>query len=338
MTSGGAAEGFGHVARCAEVVQAARAHGARVAVSFAGDDAARALLERGCGAPPVAIDPWGSRGIAPGEPAAVLVDTPRPVRRIVEEALRRGVPTVVLDRLDFLEEATLTVLPVAHGPRIRHPRLRQGPAWCILPREVLAAGPPADPAARDALLLTLGGADPGGQTAPLATWLAAELSRRAPALASLERHAIVPASRLGDAALQDALEEAGFRVHGPLSRPAFVGLAARCAVAVCGFGVATYELARLGVPALHRVHRSADAAAARRLEALGLGIYAGGAGERGPEPLARALERAGDPAWLRRAALSGRSLLAPADGARRLAALLLSHTLTPSTEEAPCRA
>ncbi len=263
MTSGGAGEGFGHVSRCAEVARAARALGARVAVSLAGDAAARSLLAACLGSrAEVRVEAWRPGEAIPGDAPALLVDTRQPVRRALEGALRRGARTVVLDRLDFLEEATATVLPVAHGPRIRHPRLRQGPEWCILPAEVRDAASAAPAARRDAFLLTLGGADPLEQTGRLAALLAAELPRRAPVLGALERHALLPSRLARDAAARAALEGAGFRTHALLPRSGFVSLALRSAVAVCGFGVATYELARLGVPALHRVHRAADAPAA----------------------------------------------------------------------------
>lgn len=339
VTSGGARDGLGHVTRCAEVARAALELGARLAFSLAGDETARRLLERAfAGRGDVCIEAWRPGEGIPDDARALLVDTRHPVRRAVEEAVRRGARTVVVDRLDFLEEVTATVLPVAHGPRIRHPRLRQGPAWCILPREVADA--PAPPVGRSALLLTLGGADPLDQTGALAEHLAALLPRRAPALGALERHALLPARRCRDAGLRARLEAAGFRPHAPLPRAGFVALARRCRLAVCGFGVATYELARLGVPALHRVHRAADIPAAHRLEALGIGTYAGGLEKDDPGALDRALDRAADPSWLRHSAKRGRALLEHAEGARRIAELLLAGAAAPfpRRQEVPCRA
>jgi spore coat polysaccharide biosynthesis predicted glycosyltransferase SpsG len=322
LVSGGADVGLGHVMRTAVLAAEARRQGHGVTVVVRGDAAAHSALAAELpGAP---IEPWHDAGSAVSPAGAIVIDSPEDIRAELMSARQRGVRSLVLDRLDHLDHADATVLPVLHGPSIEHPRLFQGAIYLAIAPAVRAAGPAPYPGERAIALITAGGADPLGMTAPLTEALRLALRDRpdAPAI-----HVVVgPAFANGNTVARQLAGPKTY-VHRALSRAALAALMAQSRFALAGFGTSVYDLALLGTPTVYWTHRASDVEAADRLEARGVGASGGSGTQLIPAAIAAALARTvlrDD--WCAAASLRGQRLVSPADGARALLRLLDPHT------------
>jgi len=315
FVTAGARHGLGHALRALEVAREALARGWPVALALRGDDAARALCAERL--PAARLETWRGPDDAARPARHLLFDTREPIAAELRRGAAIGAHRVVLDRVDHLDDAELTVLPNLHGAGRRHPRLLQGGRWCVVPEALRALDAGAPASARHGVLVTLGGADPHDLTGvlcePLAKAIAAAGADVGPVHVVLGRCFGAREARVRE------LEALGFRVHPELDRRALGGLMQRSVFAVCGFGTTVYELAWFGTPALHLAHRPEDAADAERLERIGVGAFGGAGPAIEPEALRRRLlETVLDPAWRRRRAARARALLGDGRGAARL--------------------
>lgn len=325
--SGGRATGLGHVMRCATLAREARSRGLSVDFALAGDELAVRALEEAL--PGVAVGPWRDGEDAAEGAAALVLDAREALGPALAAATRRGVRTVVLDRVDHLDDADWTVLPILHGPALAHPRLLQGADWCIVEPAALGLGAPPHPGRRDLLLVTLGGSDPHDATRRVATAL-----ERPPAGCPRPLFVVGPAAE-ARRERSEALRRAGFEVVAGPARPTLFGFMARARLAIAGFGITAYELAWLGTPALHVTQRPDDGEEARRLEAAGIGRLVGDAADLEPGAVRDALERALDPRWLRRASEAGRAALADGCGTARVVDLAAGEAPRAARRAAP---
>ena len=332
----GASIGAGHVMRCLALAEAVQELGGEA--SFAAASLPPALEER-----------LRSAGIAvyrigadPGT-AADLAAT----RAVAEEA---AVSAIVLDGYGFgerwragLAETGLPVLafddagtgePIHAGLivnaapdagrlpyRIGNPdaRLLLGPAYAPLRREVreAAAAPKSPLEERRSLLVTFGGSDPLGLTAPVIECLAPKLP---------------PGVRL-DVAVGGAVRDAGaveavagrfkdsVRMHRDTPRMGHV--MAQAGLAVSAAGTTTGELAAVGTPAVLVTIADNQLEAARQSEALGWCALVAGQAEGAADRIAAtALDLWADPA--RRRIMAGRLAgIVDGQGALRIAEALL---------------
>jgi hypothetical protein len=304
--------------RTAVLAAEARRQGHGVTLVVRGDSAAHAALAAELpGAP---IESWREAASAVGAGGAIVIDSPEDIGGELAMARARGVRSLVIDRTDHLDHADATVLPILHGPLIEHPRLFQGAEFLAISPTIRAADTAGYAATRSIGLITAGGADPVGLTAPLTEALAAALAGHPDAAAI---HVVIGPAFTGGDALARRLSSSNAFVHRALPRAGLAALMARSRFALTGFGTTVYDLAVLGTPVLYWTHRPADLDAARRLEARGLGAC-GGDGSRITTDgvaavLAATVLRDG---WCEAASARGRALVAPADGARAVLRLL----------------
>ena len=318
--AGGCGIGFGHVMRCASIATEAAARGHSVSFALRGD--ATAALALGDEVADVVVVPWAGAEPAVRDCDWLVIDAPGDIQAELDAAAAAGVRSCVLGRVDHLDHADATVLPFAHGPTTRHPRLVQGPEWCFVAAAMATYASRPYPASRRIALVTLGAADQLGLTLPIAR-VVRDALLASPESGWLELHVVVgPAFADGEAVARE-LEALGCRLRRGPGRAELASLMGRTAFALTGFGSSLYDLAAVGVPAAYWTHRGDDLEAARRLEAAGLGVLAGegsrfsSAGCR--ELLARTVL---DPLWRVRASVRGRAVVARADGAARLVTLM----------------
>lgn len=319
VASGGREVGLGHLLRTAELAREARARDVEVELAVRGDESAERVLAREL--PGVRRRPWRGPDDLADAPAWVSFDTRDDCRAELAALAAAGRRSLVIDRDDLVDEATLTVLPVLHASGSEHPRVRSGASWCMVPETVRSRATQHE-TERDRLVVTFGGADPldltGRLAAPLAEALGAWRGGPPPAL-----HAVIGPSFAAPEHAAARAETAGFVVHCAPSRPELAALLCRAAAAVVGFGTTIQELAFLGVPFLSVTHHEPDVVHARRLEALGVGATAGYGGSLEADTLPAMLERSlFDPAFRRASADRGRELLGDGRGAARILALL----------------
>ncbi len=281
---GGPEVGLGHVMRLASLAREAHRLGIEAALWIAGDDSARAATRREL--PDIAVHRWDP--VAPPPRAdALILDAPGAHRGAVDASAAAGIPCLVLDRLDLVDAATWTVLPVLHAPPSGHPRVRQGPDWCVVEPRIRRLAPSPFPGERDRLLVVLGGADPEALTLHVAEALAAGRAEGARPL-----YVVGPAAPAGRT---HALTRLGVCPEDLLQAPTRAELyeaMGRARLAICAFGLTLYELAALGTPALVFARSPEDARALERLEALGLGRSLGLCADFDPAVLRREIERA----------------------------------------------
>ncbi len=314
--SGGSDTGMGHVMRCIALAREAHARGHRVCFALDGDAPARTAITRAL--PDARVEPWGS--VVHGEEADWIVfDTRCPLDDELLRARAAGRSTLVLDTLDWIDAADLTVLPAPHAPELHHPRLRGGPEFCVLAPAVRERVAPPYPGARDIVLVTLGGADPLGLTArleaPLARCIDAwPAGRRVP-----DVHVVVGPAFQDAEGLAGCGASRGWRVHLAPVQHTLAALMQRTLFACVGFGTTVQELAYLGVPMLYLTHHAADRAAALRLEGRGMGRLGGEGPRFAAEDFAGALEKSLlDPSWCEAASRHGRKLMGDGNGAARI--------------------
>ncbi len=273
FAQGGREIGLGHVMRTTSLAREARRLGLEPTLWIEGDEAARQAARREAGETPV-NDP-GAVSDVPASADAWILDGPGKLEAFLEMAEALDRRTIVLDRLDLIDRATWTVLPVLHAPASQDRRVRQGADWCIV--DPWLRGRRADEhAARDGLLVVFGGADPEGLLLRLA-----EACRTEAPCGVTPRFVIGPAAPAGRVR---ALARLGFSpddddrsVLVAPNRDELYAAMAEARVAICGFGLCLYELAALGTPAFCVTRSAADADAAERLAALGIGRPLGSA-------------------------------------------------------------
>lgn len=318
--SAGHALGMGHALRCVALAGEARRRGWSVELALRADEPARAAVAAELGS--VALRAWdGPESLF--DCGALVLDTRDEIWAELREARRRGAASLVLDRVDCLDAADWTVLPVLHACLPEHPRVRGGAAYCVVPRAVREAAVPTDPMSRRGVIVSLGGADPQGITQRLVEVLGACLAGVADPPQPRDVAVVIGPAFAEPDALVRRVGALGF--EGVL-RPPQRELAARMACArfaLVGFGATASELAFLGVPCLVFAHRRQDVADCARFEALGFGASAGFGGDLDPQRLARLLERTlGDAAWCERAGARARRALGDGGGAGRILDLL----------------
>jgi spore coat polysaccharide biosynthesis predicted glycosyltransferase SpsG len=317
LVSGGAGSGLGHVMRTAVVAAEARRQGHGVTMVVRGDAAARAALASELpGAP---IETWQEATSAVSTGGPILIDSPDDISAELATARQRGIRSVVLDRTDHLDHADATVLPILHGPSIAHPRLFQGAEFVAVAPAVRAADVASYPGNRSIAVVTAGGADPIGLTAPLTEALLGVLSgAREPTV-----HVVVGPAFTGANALVRRLARSSACVHRALPRAGLATLMAHARFALTGFGTTVYDLAALGTPVVYWTHRTSDLEGARRLEARGLGACGGDGMAMTPAQITTVLMqtvRRDD--WCVDASARGRALVGRADGARAVLRVL----------------
>ncbi len=309
LVTGGAGWGLGHVMRTAVLAGEARERGYDVRVALRGDAAARTALSVELPDTTPCCWPTGD-DVSANE--HLVIDSPESIGDVIAAARDAGARTVVIDRLDHLDDADATVLPIVHGPALPHPRLFQGPAYVLTAPIVRAHAGAPYPGDRRVALITFGGADPAGLTLPVTRVLL-------DTGVDFETHVVIgPAFAEADA-LAKRLTALGARVHRGLTRADVVGLMVRSRFALTGFGTSLYDLAVIGTPAVYWTHRASDLADAGRLETRGLGACAG-SGDAFDDTRARsAIARTVlDAAWRERASASARQLVGAGDGARNV--------------------
>ena len=318
--AGGRGVGLGHVMRCAAIAAEAEARGHSVRFVLRGD--AAAALALGAELQDVELEPWTTPMQTASAGDWLVVDAPGDVRGELLAARAAGARTCVIDRLDQLDAADATVLPVAHGPRLTHPRLFQGPEWCIIAPVVRTCADRPYPGHRCIGLITLGAADPLGLTEQIARVVrdAVASSVESP---WLELQVVVGPAFADPETTARSLEALGCRLRRGPDRAELASLMGRTLFAVSAFGTSVYDLAAVGVPVVYWTHRASDLEPAHRLEAAGLGAV-GGDGTRFAADACRDLLRRTvlDPTWRARASMRGRALVANANGAARIVDLM----------------
>jgi spore coat polysaccharide biosynthesis predicted glycosyltransferase SpsG len=325
LVSGGARLGLGHVMRTAVLAAEARRQGHGVTMVVRGDAAAHAALAAEL--PGARIESWREPASAVSAGGAILIDSPEDITAELSTARQRGVRSIVMDRTDHLDHADATVLPVLHGPAIAHPRLFQGAEFVTIAPVVRSVEVAAYPEGRSIALVTAGGADPVGLTAPLTETLLRTLGSES----GLAVHAVIGPAFADSDTLVRRLTRAGAYVHRALPRAQLAELMARARFALTGFGTTVYDLAVLGTPVVYWTHRSADLEDARRLEARGLGACGGDGTVSTPDGIAAVLARTvfGD-SWCTEASARARALVEPANGAAAVVRLLAGDEPGPS--------
>ncbi|PWC64400.1 hypothetical protein TSH58_22450 [Azospirillum sp. TSH58] len=197
-------------------------------------------------------------------------------------------------------------------------RLLLGPAYAPLRREVReAAAVPKPPLEeRRGLLVTFGGSDPLGLTAPV-------IERLAPCLPSGVWLDVAVGGAVRDAAAVEAVAERfkdSVRLHH--DTPRMGHLMAQAGLAVSAAGTTTGELAAIGTPAVLVTIADNQLEGARQSEALGWCALVPGQTEAAPERIADvALELWADPAR-RRAMADKLAGIVDGQGALRIARAL----------------
>ena len=318
--AGGRGIGFGHVMRCASIASAAAERGHAVSFALRGD--ATAALALGEEVPDVVLRPWAGTQQLVEDCDWLVIDDPGEIRAELVTARAAGVRTCVLGRVDQLDLADATVLPIPHGPKLSHPRLLQGGEWCLISPAIGTYRARPYPEARLIGLITLGAADPLGLTVPVARAVREAVlgSREMP---WLKLHVIVgPAFADGESVARE-LEAVGCRLRRGPSRAELAALMGRAVFAATAFGTSVYDLAAVGVPMVYWTHRPTDLEAAHRLEAAGIGALAGDGSDFAPAACRELLGRTLlDPMWRVRASVRGRAVVANADGAARIVTLM----------------
>lgn len=301
--------GFGHLARALALADALGAAGATCRFVVPPDATARTWLRAAEHHDPILLTdperPWPEVLVAAETADVVVVDVRRPLAADEVRALGATARVVLID--DDGPGAALADLVVAPCGPSGQPRWLVGPAY--VPLRAPALRPPRATAATPVVLVSMGGSDPGGFTAPVVEALAAVRPR-------VEVRVVAnPASRvwlqLGPLCARHGFAAPWAVEPGGLGRHLAVA-----DLAVLAFGVTVYEALASGVPAIALCRTAGDEAHAAR---LGDGVQSLGTAWDGDEVTAAVAALAADPA--RRAAM-GRAGRATVDGrgAERVAA------------------
>lgn len=328
VVAGGARYGLGHVMRSGALAAAAVERGWRVRTFLAGDRVARERWRAGC--PTSRVEGWSAWRAAASAPLTVF-DHPFSKSRWIAACRRERTRAIVLDDARTIGRARLTINPALHhlpldaDPARENPEddpaslTLRGPRYSIL--SLAHRETPHRPlAARDMLLLSLGGADPHAVTPRVAPLLVRTLDA-ATIPHGLRRRCVVlgPAYPDPDGRAAAELTAAGWRVERALEPAAMARCMAEARLAVMGFGTSLTELAWHGTPHLSLTHHAQDAPWALRLEALGIGGWLGHAAALDADFVAARLRRAlGDPGWQRASADRARAAIEGGRGCERI--------------------
>lgn len=320
VVAGGPGIGFGHLMRSGTIAAEAIRLGWRVHLHLEGDLRAADKLSEAAGSK--AIFEWSQW---PGSRAGgmLLIDIPGDKSEWLERGEATGMPAIVLDDEQHRDKARLTICPSLHARPAESARRIAGPRYVVLSRTHLET--PSPPlAARDELLLSLGGSDPHRATLRVAPWIARLLDDPTIDHGLVTRHVVLgPGFADPDSRAAEALREAGWQVHRALSQAAMAQRMAAARLAIMGFGTSLGELGWLGTPHLSITHHASDDRHARRLEAHGIGLHLGFAPELAADAVLPKLRRGlVDRDWQRAGAERAASLLQGGLGAQRIVAQL----------------
>jgi spore coat polysaccharide biosynthesis predicted glycosyltransferase SpsG len=299
----GQAVGFGHLARTLALADALQAAGATCRFVVPPDATAHAWLRAaGHDDPMMLVDPdrpWPEVLVGAEAADVVIVDVRRPLTAAEVRALGASAHVVLVD--DDGPGAALADLVVAPCGPTGEPRWLVGPAY--VPLRAPALRPPRAASATPVVLVSMGGSDPGGLTAPVVE----------------VRIVANPASRvwlqLGPLCARHGVAAPWAVEPGGLGRHLAVA-----DLAVLAFGVTVYEALASGVPAIALCRTPGDEAHVAR---LGEGVRSLGMAWTPDDVTAAVSALAADPA--RRAAMSraGRAMV-DGRGAERVAAEILA--------------
>lgn len=316
VVAGGPGVGFGHLMRSGTIAAEAIRLGWQVHFHLEGDPRASDKLAEAAGSD--AIYEW-SRWPGSRAGGMLLLDIPGSKNEWLARAEAADMPTIVLDDEGHQDRARLTICPSLHAHPAESARRIAGPRYVVLSRTHLET--PSPPlAARNELLLSLGGSDPHRATLRVAPWIARLLDDPGIEHGLGSRHVVLgPGFSDGEGQAAETLHEQGWQVHRALSQAAMAQRMAAARIAVMGFGTSLGELAWLGTPHLSITHHARDDRHARRLEAHGIGMHLGFAPELAAEVVLPRLRRGlVDRDWQRASAERAASLLEGGLGARRI--------------------
>jgi spore coat polysaccharide biosynthesis predicted glycosyltransferase SpsG len=320
VVAGGPDIGFGHLMRSGTIAAEAIRLGWQVRLHLEGDRRAAEKLAEAAGSD--AIFEW-SRWPDSRAGGMLMIDIPGDKSEWLERAEAAGMPAIVLDDDRHRDRARLTICPSLHARPTESARRIAGPRYVVLSRTHLET--PSPPlAARNELLLSLGGSDPHRATLRVAPWIARLLDDPTIDHGLVTRHVVLgPGFRDPDFRAAGALRDAGWQVHRALSQAAMAQRMAAARLAIIGFGTSLGELAWLGTPHLSITHHASDDRHARRLEAYGIGLHLGYAPELAADTVLPKLRRGlVDRDWQCIGAERAASLLEGGLGARRIVAQL----------------
>ncbi len=255
----GPALGLGHLSRGMALAEALNARGARCRFAIAPDATALGWL-RAAGQRDVLALPDPERALADVLAAVrdadvVVIDVKRPLERSEVRALQGSARVVVIDNPGAgVDEADLVVAPFGEARDVR---------WLVGAQWLPLRPPVAHDVTRPGtVLVSMGGCDPGGLTAPVLDALGAVTPR--PDV----RAVVNPLAPVwGDARAVAARH--GFAPPSPIEPGGLGEHLATAELAVLAFGVTVYEAMASGVPSLVLCRTSGDVEHARVLESAG---------------------------------------------------------------------
>lgn len=301
--------GFGHLGRGLALADALAAAGATCRFVVPPDVTARAWLRAAGHDDPILLGdpghPWAEVLVAAETADVVVVDVRRPLAADEVRALGVTARVVLIDDLGSgAALADLVVAPCGDG---EPPRRLVGPQY--MPLRAPALRPPRATAATPVVLVSMGGSDPGGLTAPVVEALAAVRPR-------IEVRVVAnPASRvwlqLGPLCARHGFAAPWAVEPGGLGRHLAVA-----DLAVLAFGVTVYEALASGVPAVALCRTAGDVAHVAR---LGDGVRSLGTAWTAADVTAAVSALAADPAARAAMGRAGRAVV-DGRGAERVAA------------------
>ncbi len=319
----GPALGLGHLSRCLALAEALGARGARCRFAMAPDATALGWL-RAAGQRDVLALPDPDRALpdvlqAVRDADAVVVDVKRPLERREVRALRGSARVLVIDNPGAgVADADLVVAPFGTAC---DDRWLVGAEWLPL-RPPVTRDPTCATNDGRTVLVSMGGSDPGGLSAPVIDALGPVTPRLrliaiVNPLAPVWRESTAATARWGFAPVMPT-EPGGLGEHFAVAD-----------LAVLAFGVTVYEAMASGVPSVVLCRTSGDVEHARVLERAGALVSLGAHWK--PEDVTRAVTAlVADPA--RRGAMTraGRARV-DGHGAARVAARLLDAAAAATT-------
>lgn len=262
---------FGHAFRCMALAQRLRdRHGAEVGFLMGDNpDGVRVVRDRGFQIESTARDAdIEAAKIEEMGADLVVLDLPEPAAWPLAR-IRDGRAVAVLDdtggkRLDADLVVNGSVVPEFRRYPFRHPGTEYllGPEFCVLGNDFDAARPRAHARTMDRLLVTLGGSDPAGLTAPVVRALA----QSSP---SIRADIVLGPGFVGAEEIRAiaATADAQTMVHEAV--PSLAEMMRRADLAIAAGGRTAYELAATGTPAILVSSHPAEAPVVRAFERLG---------------------------------------------------------------------
>ena len=262
---------FGHAFRCMALAQRLRdRHGAEVGFLMGDNpDGVRVVRDRGFQIETTVRDAdMEAAKIEQMGADLVVFDLPEPAAWPLAR-IRNGRAVAVLDdtggkRLDADLVVNGSVVPELRRYPFRHPGTEYllGPEFCVLGGDFDAARPRAHARTVDRLLVTLGGSDPAGLTAPVVRALAQ-------ASPSIRADVVLGPGFVGAGEIRAiaATADAQTMVHEAV--PSLAEMMRRADLAIAAGGRTAYELAATGTPAILIASHPAEAPVVRAFERLG---------------------------------------------------------------------